>query len=66
VGIQSLMPTKYKDMIYVGLWMDKETLDKLNKLVEFYKEIDPWMRKSRSEVIRRLIHEAYNKMLIAK
>ena len=60
------MPTKYKDMIYVGLWMDKETLEKLDKLVEFYKEIDPWMRKSRSEVIRRLIHEAYSNLMVGK
>ena len=59
------MPTKHKDMVYVGFWIDKESLEKLDKLVEYFRKRDPWMRKSRSEVIRRLINEAYNS-LIAK
>jgi hypothetical protein len=53
---------KNRKEIYVGFWADKDDLAKLDKLVEYYKEVYPYMRVGRSSVIRMLIDEKYRQI----
>jgi len=53
---------KNRKEIYVGFWADKDDLAKLDKLVEYYKELYPFMRVGRSSVIRMLIDEKYRQI----
>jgi len=53
---------KNRKEIYVGFWADKDDLAKLDKLVEYYKELYPFMRIGRSSVIRMLIDEKYRQI----
>ena len=58
-----MMPTKHKDMVYIGFWIDKESLERLDKLVEYFKNKEPWARVNRSAVIRKLINDAYSTLI---
>lgn len=53
---------KTRKEIYVGFWADKDDLAKLDKLVEYYGELYPYMRVGRSSVIRMLIDEKYRQI----
>jgi hypothetical protein len=54
---------KARKEVYVGFWADKEDLAKLDKIVEYIKERYPYMRVSRSAVIRMLIDEEYRRVV---
>ena len=54
------MPTKAGKQKYVGFWMSEEDLKKLDSLVDYFREKEPWSRVNRSYVIRKLINDAYN------
>jgi hypothetical protein len=53
---------KAKKEIYVGFWADRDDLAKLDRLVDYYKELYPYMRVGRSSVIRMLIDEKYRQI----
>ena len=64
VGTQFLMPKKKGEGdTYIGFWISKEDLDKLDKLVEYFKGKEPWARVNRSAVIRKLINDAYSTLI---
>jgi len=49
--------------IYVGFWANRDDLVKLDKLVEYYRRLYPYMRVGRSSVIRMLIDEKYRQVM---
>ena len=49
--------------IYVGFWAGRDDLAKLDKLVEYYRKLYPYMRIGRSSVIRMLIDEKYRQVM---
>ena len=49
--------------IYVGFWASRDDLTKLDKLVEYYRKLYPYMRVGRSSVIRMLIDEKYRQVM---
>jgi len=49
--------------IYVGFWASRDDLAKLDKLVEYYRKLYPYMRVGRSSVIRMLIDEKYRQVM---
>ncbi len=62
--IQFSMPKKKGEGdTYIGFWISKEDLDKLDKLVEYFKNKEPWARVNRSAVIRKLINDAYSTLI---
>jgi hypothetical protein len=62
--MQSLMPKKKGEGdTYIGFWINKEDLNKLDKLVEYFREKESWARVNRSAVIRKLISDAYSTLI---
>ena len=64
MGTQFLMPKKKGEGdAYIGFWISREDLGKLDKLVEYFKGKEPWARVNRSAVIRKLINDAYSVLI---
>jgi len=48
--------------IYIGFWAGGDDVEKLDELVRYYKEKYPFLKISRSAVIRMLIDEKYQRI----
>jgi hypothetical protein len=57
------VPSQTRREIYVGFWANRDDLVKLDKLVEYYRRLYPYMRVGRSSVIRMLIDEKYRQVM---